>query len=603
MKNSPSRQSLSANEGKLQSYSKSTPNYAVNTNNENAENGIVGFTSRNKSGVSTGSKTPPLSCRKLGLEKERNSRSRTENDGTSNVNNGIINTDKNKNGTVQHLRGWLVDFEKQNKAHYQKTKAVGREKRCETNRSGTDQPVASNNKRNSLPNKECSSQGDAQEVPTTPPVSRSLPAHNPSPAMTPSRLRFKPRIKKEEVEATNDSFASVQKLSEWLGDDPFEKRKARSIRKGMKVIAKSRVYEPDQVIPDFNQNNVKGGNVSDRKKWLAGAFGNDDPDQEKDAPDSVTDKAKWLENAFKRKKGIGINYCYTGTPRCYRNAEFANKEPVHSNPSSAENTLSEDTKQMDTSKADTGPTCSALEHLKSSTSVAKCQGSVSERKKWLTDVFKTEASARPDETGSKKSNYIQATGVTGVLGKLQGSSPDSPTTEESTSVFGSRRGVSSQNTGKRNSFIGETETHGVEMSFSDISDSSTTSNRMELGNMEESCSSIGDHSATGPKRRKISFEVARSSSFEQSESDLSECSSSSGSVKKALNKFDVVATTMSAVQQKRLALEKKEKAMKKLADPRANLLKTTWENASAPGSYSKKMVDAMTAKKDLSDLP
>jgi hypothetical protein len=150
------------------------------------------------------------------------------------------------------------------------------------------------------------------------------------PSMTP--VRFKTKF--ENVQATDDGYASVKKLASWLADDPTKKKEVVGhVRKGINVISKSRKFEKEleDVIldedddeeeePGVSTHTVSVGaqrafgvdeestvSVADKKKWLQSAF---PKKSEEDAQDdgetstivSVTDKKKWLANAFVNKKG------------------------------------------------------------------------------------------------------------------------------------------------------------------------------------------------------------------------------------------------------------------------------------------------------------
>ncbi|GFH47924.1 hypothetical protein CTEN210_04400 [Chaetoceros tenuissimus] len=109
----------------------------------------------------------------------------------------------------------------------------------------------------------------------------------------PQKYRFGTKVKQEEVQATDETHASVQKLSQWLSDDPFEKKKTIVVRRGMNIIQKSRAFEQNQVsqLVDSVQNkNVSRvererqhfpqGKVSQGKSWLKGAFGEDKKENE-----------------------------------------------------------------------------------------------------------------------------------------------------------------------------------------------------------------------------------------------------------------------------------------------------------------------------------
>jgi len=146
---------------------------------------------------------------------------------------------------------------------------------------------------------------------------------------TPVRIRTTPKIKKEDVAATNDKRVSVKTLSSWMNDDPFEQKKVRHIRTGAKVIAKSRIFEPTQT--KNIAMNIETGSVRNKQAWLAKeAFKSETnnvakrslPSPEvivrpyqtkkmKESPEkefkSVKDKKQWLSNAFKDNNNHSIN--------------------------------------------------------------------------------------------------------------------------------------------------------------------------------------------------------------------------------------------------------------------------------------------------------
>jgi len=131
-----------------------------------------------------------------------------------------------------------------------------------------------------------------------------------------NKFQFKPKIKKEEVQATNDSIASVQKLSKWLSDDPFDKKKQLHIRKGEKIATKSKLFEIEELVSGHlskKESRVKRemlyfpeGKVSKNKDWLQQAFGEGKKEQDACVEDqslSIIEKKKLIESAFKKKAG------------------------------------------------------------------------------------------------------------------------------------------------------------------------------------------------------------------------------------------------------------------------------------------------------------
>jgi len=162
-----------------------------------------------------------------------------------------------------------------------------------------------------------------------------LVAHRPSIRSTP--IRVKPRVRTQEVQATDQGYASVAKLSAWLADDPTSTKKVRHLRRGANVIAKSRMFDKDLEDVIVEEANIETGAVKEKKNWLQHAFEGDDNSEIHDhhhhddhsnrhimmmrtqpvnsddcarsefvvsndnaaSSISVTDKKKWLQNAFK----------------------------------------------------------------------------------------------------------------------------------------------------------------------------------------------------------------------------------------------------------------------------------------------------------------
>eukprot|EP00986_Skeletonema_menzelii_P010415 scaffold5067_cov161-Skeletonema_menzelii.AAC.27 len=142
---------------------------------------------------------------------------------------------------------------------------------------------------------------------------------------TPVRFRTTPKLKKEDVAATNEKRVSVKTLSSWMADDPFEQKKVRHIRTGAKVIAKSRIFEPTQT--KNIAMNIEKGSVRNKQAWLSDAFKSETNNaakrslplsqvgvhqkkkmkesQEKECT-SVKDKKEWLKNAFKDSNNLEI---------------------------------------------------------------------------------------------------------------------------------------------------------------------------------------------------------------------------------------------------------------------------------------------------------
>ena len=128
----------------------------------------------------------------------------------------------------------------------------------------------------------------------------------------------KPRSQKEGVQATNDGYASVAQLSQWLANDPTSTKKKRHVRRGKNVINKSRQFEKDREDVIIIESSISRGAVSNKKKWLKDAF-HDQEGVESITPQlpryakseagaydnassiSVSDKKDWLKRAFKKR--------------------------------------------------------------------------------------------------------------------------------------------------------------------------------------------------------------------------------------------------------------------------------------------------------------
>lgn len=143
----------------------------------------------------------------------------------------------------------------------------------------------------------------------------------------PVRFRIAPKLKKEDVQATDDKRVSVKTLSSWMSDDPFEQKKLRHFRSGAKVIQKSRVFEPTQL--KNIAMNIEAGSVHTKQALLEKAFKTENANdgakrslpstevrpyqlkKQKESPKnelmSVKEKKEWLTNAFKHN-GVSDNH-------------------------------------------------------------------------------------------------------------------------------------------------------------------------------------------------------------------------------------------------------------------------------------------------------
>ncbi len=198
--------------------------------------------------------------------------------------------------SVTRLKGWLDDFGKQNRAHYDKVNHVGKAPDGVTLKKTVRAKSA-----NTPASKPMVAAKPAIRRTTDPSVMSA--EMKKGPAKTP--VRYKSRFKKDEVQATNDGYASVKKIAAWLAEDPTTEKKTTTVRKGINVINKSRLFEKDLEHVIIEQNRIVKGSVSQKKGFFQSeAFAEDDGNCETSSCVSVTDKKKWLECAFGGKKSV-----------------------------------------------------------------------------------------------------------------------------------------------------------------------------------------------------------------------------------------------------------------------------------------------------------
>jgi len=178
-------------------------------------------------------------------------------------------------GSVAALRGWLGDFGQQHKEHF--------------TRSRTMTPVPPTKKTRSI-----TSRHSVCGVPSS--VPRSMTG----------RPRFSIRVpgSPENVQATDDGYASVAKLSKWLANDPTRRQtKLKPLRRGANVIAKSRKFDKGLAARIVEEENLAHGHVSSRAEWLekqsnSSTTGTEEGSVVAASTYSVQDKRKWLNEAF-----------------------------------------------------------------------------------------------------------------------------------------------------------------------------------------------------------------------------------------------------------------------------------------------------------------
>jgi hypothetical protein len=218
--------------------------------------------------------------------------------------------------SVAQLRGLLQDFGQKNQHHYIKNVAAPAKEELEKPFRPKVRPNAKD-KPGPTP----------LPKPSADALVRRMMEHNGTAPATPSifRARATPvciRIKTtppENVQATNEGYASVAKLSKWLANDPTSTKKVKQLRRGANIIAKSRKF--DKVLANAEVEQIIPRNcVTHSKLLLHKALsrdedddcvslmshqpttkGNDHPDWMKlstTASMSVAEKKKWLSSAF-----------------------------------------------------------------------------------------------------------------------------------------------------------------------------------------------------------------------------------------------------------------------------------------------------------------
>jgi len=518
--------------------------------------------------------------------------------------------------SVKELKGWLSGFEKQQKDHYEKNTGIrkkhgsaldkgqawtqGISNRAKSassalsaetnstplgNTAGKGQTMTpsksaaiqigtptkqqsahrSTGSSSSIfsPQKQYSKSGTRGSTGSTLPQPVSLGA----PGSTPKLNRFKPRVKKDEVKATDEKIASVQKLAEWLQDDPFEQRKLCSIRKGAQVIEKSRAFESDTSVVVAKDKDAEElaqqGSVADRQKWLRSAFKDGDDGEDEEEESTVSEKAKWLAKAFKKK---GTKPYAT---RTYHGTYYDGKESL----TDSGNSPVEDAGISQVVTSEPG----------------ECQKSPLIEAKEMEEKNSHLCSLRSSDDHSATSSPLVNLKTSYLVGKSEVGIGTEQTDSSNTVVHSS---------------IGKEDGDGVRKGDI-VSDHDATDDKENSSDSCQGISAIG-HNADQSGHQNDATEYSEDVSVLRSQNAFG--SKEGGGVLGVAAVFGGV-TKLSSVQRRRLALEQKSKDMRKKADPRSNMLKTTWEFSSSGsienGKHTKRMVDhsALVPKKTLSDLP
>lgn len=217
--------------------------------------------------------------------------------------------------SVAMLRGWLNDFGEKHKKHCEQTTHLG----TPSLHVPLEKPM----------------RAKVHPKPVAPAGPTPLPQHTAN-ALTKrlneqkqkerrnyaTPVRIKPKFEAAEVQATNEGYASVAKLSAWLADDPTSRKKVKSLRRGANVIAKSRKFDKGLANVIVENNNLKRGHVKEKMHVLEiTPSTSDDVDELSTASEGVhaaprtnivvgetkstlvmrvSDKRQWLAGAFKK---------------------------------------------------------------------------------------------------------------------------------------------------------------------------------------------------------------------------------------------------------------------------------------------------------------
>jgi len=203
----------------------------------------------------------------------------------------IISDCATETSSVAHLRGWLDDFGQRNKKHFTANASIG---------SAPENAIKVTRPRVGRPK---------SELPPTPLPPAAHAALNrkidsiPRARATPVRIKSR----HSDVQATNDGYKSVAKLTAWLADDPTKnKPTVGSIRRGANVIAKSRAFDKGLAGVIVEQHGLRAGSVQDASRRLDHMYeASEDDDQsscyqETSSCVSVSKQKQWLASAFKK---------------------------------------------------------------------------------------------------------------------------------------------------------------------------------------------------------------------------------------------------------------------------------------------------------------
>ena len=280
-------------------------------------NGVTPVMKKPTPAVSTAIASPAAVSRRAVDEKERETEQKDIQKSTV-VSGSLANKNSNDDKTrkspkaeinetrksVSELKGWLVGFEQKQKDHavasgcvkdIAKTPVAGKAKvntdvkpsgNVEVNASkiseSTPSAVASaNNKRysniNIVKNTELAPASSTKtKVPKPREFQRSSVVGTPS-SYLPKKVQ---KISNKEVQATDDGYASVSKVSAWLANDAFSQKKEKKFRKRDPNIYKKALK--------FGEDEIENTQKSQKHKQFK--------DEIATATKNVSERAEWLRN-------------------------------------------------------------------------------------------------------------------------------------------------------------------------------------------------------------------------------------------------------------------------------------------------------------------
>jgi len=201
--------------------------------------------------------------------------------------------------SVQNLRGWLDEFGKQNQKHYEKqVKTPSADELAKPVMRPKVRPSVAppNHGPTPLPTHAAHAFSRRMSVGKKP----HHPPHSNNIHKRVVRLVPKPA---EQVQATNEGYASVAQLSKWLADDPTSTKKVKQIRRGANIIAKSRKFDKnlENVVVEEERGSVLQKRL-ELQKALSEDSGDKDHNQHHDGATATTAESSSSNHSLEHHK-------------------------------------------------------------------------------------------------------------------------------------------------------------------------------------------------------------------------------------------------------------------------------------------------------------